>query len=107
MSVESFAVSISVDSMNAEKCLVFRQPSCSTGIAKYYLNLSECLDRAKRTSCVCFISFSGILAILSGFWALEEDFYQVFASLLHRFSGYKKKKKENKLSINPCFLKSA
>lgn len=48
----------------------------------------------------------GALAGLSGFWALEKDFYQCFASLLHTFSCYKKKKKVNKISINLCFLTS-
>lgn len=34
----------------------------------------------------------GILGGLFGFWALKKDFHQDFASLLHRFSGYKKEK---------------
>lgn len=69
MSLESFAVSVSVDSMSAEKCLF--QAVLLLHTDKYCLNLSEHLDRAEHTSCVCFVGFSvGLLLVYlaSGPW---------------------------------------
>lgn len=106
MSVESFAVSLSVDSMSAEKCLVFRQLSCSTlpNIAWIF----EYLDRAKHTLCVPCIGFSVVFLVVylvSGPW--RRISIRILLACYTDLVVTKKKKKVNKISLNPCFMTSA